>query len=146
MGAVLTPLVAIAALVVNIWASQRVRRKREFEILLEEIRREARERQERIDREAAKREALFDKDAAKREEAIQVLIDRSDRKFEALLARSDELARQSAGVVERVVRNGIRLESLRSARHRTAADPSAPATGKTEAVVAQGVPDEPRPE
>ena len=197
VAAVATPVVAVAALIVSIWASQRVRRKREFEILLEEIRHEARERQERIDREAAKREAetraiteridreaakreelfereaakreeLFereaakreqridreaakreeriDREAAKREEAIQMLMDRSDRKFEALLARSDALASQSAGVVERVVRTETRLEALRSADHRAAADPSAPATGETEAVAAQGLPDEPRPE
>ncbi len=37
-------LVAIAALIVSIWAGRRVARKREFELLLE-----------RIDREAAKR-------------------------------------------------------------------------------------------
>ena len=157
VAAVATPVIAVAALIVSIWASQRVRRKREFEILLEEIRGEARKRQERIDREAAKREQridreaakreeLFEREAAKREEAIQVLMDRSDRKFEALLARSDALASQSAGVVERVVRNETRLEALRSADHRTAADPSAPATGATEAVAAQGLPDEPRRE
>ena len=62
------------------------------------------------------------------------------------MARSDELARQSAGVVERVVRNETRLEALQSARHRRAAGPSAPATGEAEAVAAQGVPDEPRRE
>ena len=146
VAAVATPVVAVAALIVSIWASQRVRRKREFEILLEEIRHEARERQERIDREAAKREELFEREAAKREEAIQMLMDRSDRKFEALLARSDALASQSAGVVERVVRTETRLEALRSADHRTAADPSVPTTGETEAVAAQGLPDEPRPE
>jgi hypothetical protein len=83
---------------------------------------------------------------AKREAAIQALIDRSDRKFEALLARSDELARQSAGVVARVVRNEIRLEAMEVVRHRTAADPSAPAAGETEAVAAQAVPGERRPE
>ena len=180
---VVTPLVAIAALIVSIWASLQVKRKREFEILLEENRREAakhrrefevlleenrretgkreaqtralteridreaakREAQtraltERIDREAAKREKLFEQEMAKREAAMQALIDRSDRRFDALLARSDELARQSAGVLERVVRNDARLEVIEAARHRTEADHSAPA-----AVAAQAVPSERRP-
>ena len=113
---------------------------------MEKIRREAQVRQERIDREAAKREELFERELAEREGAIHAVIDRSDRKFEALLARSDDVARQSAGVVERVVRHETRLEAMQSARHSTAADPSAPATGETQAVAAQGLPDEPRPE
>ena len=174
-AAVATPLIAIAALITSIWVSQRVKRKREFEILLEENRREAAKREaetraltERIDREAAKREAAinheaakreaainreaakreerFESEVAKREEAIQALFDRSDRNFEALLARSDELVRQSAGVVERVVRNETRVETLEAARPPRAADPSAPAAGETEAVAAQDVPVERHPE
>lgn len=109
-------------------------------------RREAREWQERIDREAAKREELFERELAKREAAINAVIDRSDRKFEALLDRSDELARQLAGVGERVARHETRLEAMQTATHRTAADPSAPVTGEPPGVAAQGVPSEPRPE
>ena len=60
VAAVVTTLIGIAALIVSIRASQRVKRKRETEILLEDNHREARERQERIDCGAANREDLFD--------------------------------------------------------------------------------------
>ena len=110
------------------------------------INREAAKREAAINREAAKREERFESEVAKREEAIQALFDRSDRNFEALLARSDELVRQSAGVVERVVRNETRVETLEAARPPRAADPSAPAAGETEAVAAQDVPVERHPE
>ena len=73
-------LVALAALIVSIGASRRVARKRELELLLERI----------------------DREAAKREEAIRDVLDRSDRKFEALQRRSDELYRQSAEITSRV--------------------------------------------
>jgi len=141
-------LVAIAALIVSIWAGRRAARKREFEILLERIDqegakgeaetralmaridREAAKREERIDREAAKREQLFEREAAKREEGIRALMDQSDRKFDALQRRSDELYRQSAEVTARVAHNEAVLA--------TAAE-STPARGETEAVAAQDV-------
>ncbi len=73
----------------SIRASRRVARKREFELLLE-----------RIDREAAEREAetrvvteRIDREAAKRDVAIWDVLDRSDRRFEGLQMRSDELYR-----------------------------------------------------
>ena len=128
---VVTALVALAALIVSIWASRRVARKREFELLLERIDREAAKREERIDREAAKREAQFEREVAKREEAIREVMDRSDRKFEAMQKRSDELYRQLAEITARVTRAGAVLE--------TAAE-AAPATGQSEAVAAQDVP------
>jgi len=141
-------LVAIAALIVSIWAGRRAARKREFEILLERIDqeaakreaetralmeridREAAKREERIDREAAKREQLFEREAAKREEGIRALMDQSDRKFEALQRRSDELYRQSAEVTARVAHNEAVLEK---------ASESTPARGETEAVAAHDV-------
>ena len=64
-------LVALAALIVSIWAARRAARKREFEILLERIDREAAKREEQIDREAAKREERIDREAAKREERVE---------------------------------------------------------------------------
>ena len=149
-------LVAIAALIVSIWAGRRAARKREFEVLLEridretakreaetkavieQIDREAAKREERIDREAAKREAetralmeRIDREAAKREERIRELMDRSDRKFESLQRRTDELYRQSAEVTARVEHN--------EAVPATAVE-STPARGETEAVAAQDVP------
>ena len=122
-----TPLIAIAALVVSIWASRRVARKREFEILLE-----------RIDREAANRDERFEREAERRDVAIRALIDRSDCKFDALLARSDELSRQSAEVTERVARNEAILETVQADRRRASAK-SAAASGESEAIAAQGV-------
>jgi len=103
-------LVAIAALIVSIWAGRRAARKREFEILLERIDqegakreaetralmeridREAAKREERIDREAAKREQLFEREAAKREERI----DREAAKREQLFER--EAAKREEGI------------------------------------------------
>ena len=128
---VVSSLLAIAALIVSIRASQRAKREREFEVLLEENRRETANCKEAIDREARER---------------QERIDRRDRKFEALPDRNDALTRQLAGVVARVGRNETRLEAMEAVRHRTAADPAAPAPGETEAVAAQAVPVERRPE
>ena len=136
---VVTALVAMAALIVSIWASRRVARRWEFEILLERIDREAAEREKRIDQEAAKREQQFEREAAKREEAIRALMDRSDRKFEALLARSDELSRQLAEMTGRVLRTEAVLETMQAGGQRATVQP-APATGETEVVAAQGVP------
>ena len=82
-------LVALAALIVSIGASRRVARKRELELLLERI----------------------DREAAKREEAIRDVLDRSDRKFEALQRRSDELYRQSAEITSRVAHTEAVLEA-----------------------------------
>ena len=141
-------LVAVAALIVSIWASRRVARKREFELLLERIYREAAKREERFDKEAAKREAetraltervdqeaakregQFEREAAKREEAIRAVMDRSDRRFEALQKRSDELYPQLAEITARVTHTGAVLE--------TAAEAD-PAAGRSEAVAAQDV-------
>ena len=138
---VATALVALAALIVSIWLGLRAARKRDFEILLERIDREAAKREERIDREAAKREERIDREAAKREEQIEreaakreerirELMDRSDRKFESLQRRTDELYRQSAEVTARVAHN--------EAVPGTAMEPT-PARGETEAVAAQDV-------
>jgi len=130
-------LVALAALIVSIWAGRRAARRREFEILLERIDRETTKREtetravmERIDREAARREERVDREAAKREERIRELMDRSDRKFEALQRRSEELYRQSAEVSARVAHNEAVLAT---------AVESTPARGETEAVAAQDV-------
>ncbi|MDE0621396.1 MAG: hypothetical protein OXH83_06975 [Bryobacterales bacterium] len=119
-------LVALAALIVSIWAGRRAARRREFEILLE-----------RIDRETTKREAetravmqRIGREAAKRDERIRELMDRSDRKFEALQRRSDELSRQSAEVTARVAHNEAVLAT---------AVESTPARGETERVAAQDV-------
>ena len=99
-------LVAIAALIVSIWAGRRAARKREFEVLLG-----------RIDRETTKREAetravmdRIDREADKRGAAIRELMDCSDRKFEALQRRSDELYRQSAEVTARVAHEGLGVD------------------------------------
>jgi hypothetical protein len=145
-------LVALAALIVSIWASRRVARKREFEFLLERIdrevakrgegfereaakrderfEREAAKRDERFEREAAKRDERFEREVAKREEAIRDALDRSDRRFEALLRRSDELHRQLAEIASRVAHNEAVLETAVAA---------APTTGQSDAVAAQDV-------
>ena len=135
---VVTALVALAALIVSIRASRRVARKREFELLLERIDREAAKREaetravtERIDREAAERDERFEREVAKREEAIRDVLGRSDRKFEALQRRSDELYRQSVEIASRVAHTEAVLE--------TAAE-AGPATGQSDAVAAQDVP------
>ena len=160
VATVATPLIAIAALIVSIWASRRVARKREFEILLERIDREAAkreaqfekaaaERNERFEREAAKREELFEKAAAesndrfereaeRREAAIRMLMDRSDSRFDALLARSDKLFRQSADVTERVARSEGILDTVQAGRRQAPAKSTA-ANGESEAIAAQGV-------
>ncbi len=155
-----TPLIAIAALIVSIWASRRVARKREFEILLERIDRQAANRDERFDRQAANRDERFDREAERREAAIRALIDRSDSKFDALMARSDskfdalmarsdsrfdalmarsdELSRQSAEVTQRVARSEAILETVQADRGRASAK-SAAGSGESEAIAAQGV-------
>ena len=142
VATVMTALVALSALIVSIWASRRVARKREFELLLERIDREAAKREERIDREAAKRERQIDREAAKREEqfereiakreeAIRAALDRSDRKFEVLQRRSDELYRQWAEVTMRVTHTEAVLGTTAVTE---------PASGQGDAVAAQGVP------
>ncbi len=128
---VVTALVALAALIVSVRASRRVARKREFELLLERIDREAAKRDERFEREAAKRDDRFEREAAKREEAIRDVLDRSDRKFEALQGRSDELYRQSVEIASRVAHTEAVLETPAEAD---------PATGQSDAVAAQDVP------
>ena len=89
---VVAALVALAALIVSIWAILRGARRREFELLLERSDREAaareaqtREFTEQIALEAAKREAQAEKEAAKR-----------DERFEREAAKRDELFQQAA--------------------------------------------------
>ena len=160
VATVATPLIAIAALIVSIWASRRVARKREFEILLERIDRESAKREEQFEKAAAKRDQLFEKAAAKRDQlfekaaaerderfgreaerleaAIRMLMDRSDSRFDALLARSDQLFRQSAEVTERVARNEGLLETVQAERRQAPAR-SPVAGGEGEAIAAQGL-------
>ena len=159
VATVATALVAVAALIVSIWASRRVARRRDFELLLERIdkeaakreaetraiterfeieaakrderfEREAAKRDERFEREAAKRDERFEREVAKREEAIRDVMDRSDRKFEALQRRSDELYRQSVEIIARATHNEAVLETTAEAN---------PASGQGEAVAAQDV-------
>lgn len=148
VATVATALVAVAALIVSIWASRRVARRRDFELLLERIDKEAAKREaetraiterfeieaakrdERFEREAAKRDERFEREVAKREEAIRDVMDRSDRKFEALQRRSDELYRQSVEIIARATHNEAVLETTAEAN---------PASGQGEAVAAQDV-------
>ncbi len=103
VATVATPLIAIAALIVSIWASRRVARKREFEILLERIDREAAKREaetrefmQRIEREAAKRDELFEKAAAKRDELFEKAAAERNERFEKAAAERDELFKKAA--------------------------------------------------
>ena len=143
-----TALVALAALIVSIWASRRVARRRDFELLLERVDQEAAKREaetraiterfdqeaakrdERFEREAAKRDERFEREVSKREEAIRDVMDRSDRKFEALQRRSDELYRQLVEIAARAAHNEAVLETAAEAN---------PASGQGEAVAAQDV-------
>ena len=134
---VATALVALAALIVSIWASRRVARRRGFELLLERIDQEAAKREaetraitERFEREAAKRDERFEREVSKREEAIRDVMDRSNRKFEALQRRSDELCRQLVEIAARAAHNEAVLETAAEAN---------PASGQGEAVAAQDV-------
>jgi len=122
-----TPLIAITALIVSIWASRRVARKREFEILLE-----------RIDREAERREAAIRALIDRSDSKFDALVARSDSRFDALMARSDELSRQSAEVTQRVARSEAILETVQADRDRASAE-SAAGSGESEAIAAQGV-------
>ena len=122
---VLATLVAIAALIVSIWAGRRAARKREFEILLERIDREAAKREaetraviEQIDREAAKREEQIDREAAKREERIdreaakrEEQIDREAAKREERIDR--EAAKREEAIRELMDRSDRKFEDLR---------------------------------
>ena len=133
-----TALVALAALIVSIWASRRVARKREFELLLERIDREAAKREakthalaEQIDREAAKREAKthalaeqIDREAAKREAEMHALaeqIDREAAKREAeTRAFTERIEREAAKREERFEREvAKREEAIRDALDRS---------------------------
>ncbi len=108
VATVATPLIAIAALIVSIWASRRVARKREFEILLERIDREAAkreaqfekaaaERNERFEREVAKREAQFEKAAAERNERFEREAAKREAQFEKAAAeRNERFEREAA--------------------------------------------------
>lgn len=63
---VVTALVALAALIVSIWASRRVARASEIELLLA-----------RFDLKAAKREVAYLEQSLEREKAIRDALDRS---------------------------------------------------------------------
>ena len=127
MAMIATPLIAITALIVSIWASRRVARKREFEILLE-----------RIDREAERREAAIRALIDRSDSKFDALVARSDSRFDALMARSDELSRQSAEVTQRVARSEAILETVQADRDRASAE-SAAGSGESEAIAPQGV-------
>ena len=160
-------LVAIAALIVSIWAGRRAARKREFEVLLERIDRETAKREaetkaviEQIDREAAKREERIDREAAKREAETRALMERIDREAAKREERIDrEAAKREERIRELMDRSDRKFESLQrrtdelyrqsaevTARveHNEAvpatAVESTPARGETEAVAAQDVP------
>ena len=136
-------LVAIAALIVSIWAAKRAARKREFEILLERSDQETTKREaetrvlmERIDREAAKREAetraleeRIDRGAAKREAETRALMERIDReaakreqKFEREAAKREEGIR---GLMDRSDRKFEALQRRSDELYRQSAEVSA---------------------
>ena len=98
---VATALVALAALIVSIWLGLRAARKRDFEILLERIDREAAKREERIDREAAKREERIDREAAKREEQIDREAAKREAETKAFIERIDREAAKREEQIER---------------------------------------------
>lgn len=107
VATVATALVALAALIMSIWASRRVARRRDFELLLERIDQEAAKREaetraitERFEREAAKRDERFDREAAKREAGTREIIERFDQeaakrdeRFEREVAKREEAIR-----------------------------------------------------
>ena len=164
---VVTALVALAALIVSIWASRRVARKREFELLLVRIDNEAAKREaktdaltERIDREAAKREAdtrafteRIDREAAKREERFEREVAKREERFEREAAKREEAIRD---VLDRSDRKFEALQRRSDELYRQSAEitsrvahteavleaaPEAdPATGHSDAVAAQDVP------
>ena len=164
---VVTALVALAALIVSIWASRRVARKREFELLLVRIDNEAAKREaktdaltERIDREAAKREAdtrafteRIDREAAKREERFEREVAKREERFEREAAKREEAIRD---VLDRSDRKFEALQRRSDELYRQSAEitsrvahteavleaaPEAdPATGQSDAVAAQDVP------
>ena len=133
-----TPLIAITALIVSIWASRRVARKREFEILLERIDREAERREAAIRALIDRSDSKFDALVARSDSKFDALVARSDSRFDALMARSDELSRQSAEVTQRVARSEAILETVQADRDRASAE-SAAGSGESEAIAAQGV-------
>ena len=155
-------LVAIAALIVSIWAGRRAARKREFEILLERIDRETTKREaetraltERIDRKAERREAetkafmeQIDQRADKREAETRVLTEKIDREAEKrekaireLMDRSDRkfeaLQRRSDELYRQSAEVTARV--LHNEGVLATASESTPARGETEAVAAQDV-------
>ena len=149
-GAVATPLIAVAALILSIRASKRVKHQREFEIVLEENRREATRREDLFERERAERDKRFEKERAEREQQLQKERAEREAAARAFTERIDrEAAKREAEtlaeVVAQAVRNDTRVRVMEAARSRKEADPSAPAPGGTEAVAAQAVPSERRP-
>ena len=87
-------LIALLALLATLAYRWLVAHRRDFQILLK-----------RIDKEAEKRERAIqatleriDREAEKREQRIQAALERSDRAFETLTARANELTKELAGV------------------------------------------------
>ena len=111
---VVTALVALAALIVSIWASRRVARKREFELLLVRIDQEADKREadtraltERIGQEAAKRDERFDREAAKRDERFDREAAKRDERFDREAAKRDERFEREAAKREEAIRDAL---------------------------------------
>ena len=92
-GAVATPLIAVAALILSIRASKRVKHQREFEIVLEENRREATRREDLFERERAERDKRFEKERAEREQQLQK--ERAEREA-AARAFTERIDREAA--------------------------------------------------
>ncbi|MDE0261425.1 MAG: hypothetical protein OXJ37_03365 [Bryobacterales bacterium] len=120
VATVAATLVAIAALIVSIWAGRRAARKREFEVLLERIDQEATKREERIDREAAKREAetralmeRIDREAAKREQQFEKEAAKREQQFEREAARREEQFEKEAAKREEAIRALLRSSDTR---------------------------------
>ena len=118
---VAAPLVALVALIVSIWAARRAARKREFEILLERIDREAAKREERIDREAAKREAEtkaviegIEREAAERETEAKAFIERIEREAakreEGIDREAAKREAETKAFIERIEREAAKRE------------------------------------
>ena len=116
-------LIAFLALLATLAYRWLVGHKREFQVLLERIDKEAEKRERetrelaaRIDREAAERQQRFDKEAEKREQPIQAALERSDRTFETLMGRNSELMKELAGIAQRTARSEATLEVITTGR------------------------------
>ena len=147
--AVTGTLIAFLALLATLAYRWLVGHKREFQVLLARIDREAEKREQetreltaRIDREAEKREQRFEREAEKREQTFQAALERSDRNFETLMAQNNELLKELAGIAQRTARSEATLELI-SAGRRPAASKSPAAADEPGTVAAQQLPGEP---